>query len=191
MYGIWMKIYTVQTFYTVPFLPPTLPQGQGHGLKNFMLKFHITVFRSSVFTNPVRIWFIPSMKIQTFTQYHPHPLHDHRTWIFSSAVWSTLRAIAVTQVVHVRVPVTTLKFYAQDCQKFVSRQLLTRKWIRIWTIGTLLYIYPTYYLKSSQIYWSPLMHCIIRCFCLCTHKLSLMYIYMYLSLSSVPKTLFF
>ena len=37
----------------IPFLHPTLSQGQGHGLRIFMLKFYVKVFRSSLFTNPV------------------------------------------------------------------------------------------------------------------------------------------
>ena len=47
--------------------------------------------------------------------------------IFSFPIRSTRRAIVVTQVVHVRIPVTALKFYIQVFQKFIYRQPLIRK----------------------------------------------------------------
>ena len=47
--------------------------------------------------------------------------------LISSPVWSTRRAIAVTPVVRVRVPVTLRQFYIQVFQKFISRQPLIRK----------------------------------------------------------------
>ena len=92
---------------------------------------------------------------------------------------------------------TTLNFYVQVFQKFVSQQPLIRKnshLDRNWTFLIIGWIYSkvliistqfsTYYQKSSKIYWSPLVHCFMRCICLCIDKLRHP---LYLSLSSVPK----
>ena len=40
-------------FHWVPSPPPYMPLRQGHGLKIFMLKFYVKVFRTSLFPNPL------------------------------------------------------------------------------------------------------------------------------------------
>ena len=51
MFGV--MIDTGPKFYTVPSPPPYMTLGQGYGLRTFMLKFYVKVFRSSLFPNPV------------------------------------------------------------------------------------------------------------------------------------------
>ena len=60
MYG--MMIDVGPNFYGISSPPPMCPQGQGHGLRIFMLKFYIKVFRTSLFPNTlmdsVNVWYM-------------------------------------------------------------------------------------------------------------------------------------
>ena len=56
-----MMIDNGPKFYAVPSLPlspPLWPQGQDHGLRIFMLKVYVKVFRTSLFPNLWWIWFM-------------------------------------------------------------------------------------------------------------------------------------
>ena len=99
MFGV-MMIDTGPKFYTVPSPPHTSLYGQGHGLKTFMSKFCVKVFRTSLFPNPmmdlVHVWC------------------DDRYWskILHSAIPTSIR--------HCKVMVTDLELL---CQSFVLKFL--------------------------------------------------------------------
>ena len=56
-----MMIYIGPKFCAVPSLTPRSPQGQGHGLRIFMLNYYIKIFKTSLFPNHsidlVHIWY--------------------------------------------------------------------------------------------------------------------------------------
>ena len=75
IYGICMKILIGQPFYSVPSLPPARTQGQSHGLRIFMLKFYVKVFRTMLFTNTM-------MDLVYMVFYMVSWEHGHRLRIF-------------------------------------------------------------------------------------------------------------
>ena len=135
LWYMYEDIYLANILYSIipaHSLGTTWAQDQGHGLRIFMLKFYIKLVRSSVFKKKKkkkkklwRIWFIRSTKIENLMQYHPHPLHDHGTGEFLARLYEV--HLELLQLHMVPVIMTTLKFYVQVFQKFVSRQRLTGK----------------------------------------------------------------